>query len=229
MRPMDLFTEKQQLRDTRTDQQACKSLLNESLRLATMAAAAGTLTEGDIRAIKREFADEQSSQRDKFALASIAFCSPLMMLGMGATMALMDDMKLGRISKLENSLRNRVQFQQRDLQAEAARESSRNLKQAVEPLKPFDEQKAKNEKGLVEEKSPEAKKKLKDAQEPPQEASRPIERAPKDRLKLKKLLKEKQALTDYMEQMRGKLSLKSVSNIMARLEQLDKQLKKMDA
>jgi hypothetical protein len=48
-----------------------------------------------------------------------------------------------------------------------------------------------------------------------------------DPIKMKKLMKEKEALTDYLEKMRGKLSLRSVSNIMARMEQLDKALKKM--
>ena len=72
MRPMDLFMEKQQMRDSRTDQQAHKSLLNESLKLATSAAAAGTLTDGDIHVLKLTFTEEQGAQRDKMAFASLA-------------------------------------------------------------------------------------------------------------------------------------------------------------
>ena len=47
-----------------------------------------------------------------------------------------------------------------------------------------------------------------------------------DRIKFEKLIKEKQTLVDYMEQSRGKLTLKSASNLTARIEQIDRAIKK---
>ena len=229
MHPLDVFTEKQQLRDTRSDQQATRSLVQESFKLAMLGADTGKLSPRDVRRLEQDLVKEQQSQgqgqRDKMAFASIAFCSPLMLLGMGATFAFMDDMQGNRINRIQSSLRNRVQLTRnlRDVAADAAhREQKNKLSTAIEPLPRVLPEK----KSEPAEKS-EKKKTMLSADISDARGDRNVSKPVKNPMKVTKLLKEKQALVDYMEQMRGKLSLRSVSNLMARIEQLDKALKKI--
>jgi hypothetical protein len=194
------------------------------MKLAMLGAGTGALTQGDLRMIGQELAMEKGSQRDKMALASIAFCSPLMLLGMGATLALMDDMSMSRFSRLETSLRNRVQLQKHELNAQADASARAHAKKLATSLAPLPVVKL----GEKKQEAGEKKKTLLSALNSDQAALRPEKvgkKVARDSLKLKKLEKERAALSSYMENMRGKLSLKSASNILARIEQLDKAIR----
>lgn len=229
MRPIDLFIEKQlsDSRADRADQKISPGPVQDSFNLAMLGMAPDRLSERELRKIEEEMERDGGSQRDKFALISIAFCSPLMLLGMGATLAMTDDIKLNRFSKLENSLQNRIQLQRSNYAASAeAAMRQRKLETAIEPLdltrverKTPAEEQASRPAEKVEKKAP-----VKESSERPVVVAK---KAPKDKIRFEKLMKEKQALTDYMEEMRGKLSLKSVSNLMARIEQIEKSIKKI--
>ena len=96
MRPMDIFSEKN-TRDASPDKIASSTaLLNEAQALAGH----NKDYKSSPKSTKESDSDFNSAvgmgQRDKLALASIAFCSPLMLLEMGAILGIADGMRMDR-------------------------------------------------------------------------------------------------------------------------------------
>jgi hypothetical protein len=215
---MDIYSERQ-LRDTRVDQQANRSMLQESFSYAMTNLTHGkSVNEGELRHMESGLRRLDNTERDQMAFASIAVCSPLMLLAMGSTFAFMDNMRQGLHTKFESALKNR--FQPRG----AASPVERVLRQNQRPLGVTNEafRQADEENSLLKGR----KKKLSLSSEGYRSVSM-LSAPAKNWLKLNKLSKEKQLLSDHLEKMRGKLSLSSVSNLVSRIEGLDKELKKL--
>jgi hypothetical protein len=233
MRPIDLFMEKETTRDTRSDN-ISRSLLHDAMTLAMVnminerqgihpAAAPVRMIDGkDPRTMTPQeleaYRNDQAGQRDKMALASMIFCSPLMLLGMGASLAFMDNMKLNEEGKLSKGLNNRMQLRAAgSLQDALAKEQSltRTLSTSMEPL---------GFRSILDRREPERKRTL--LSEPPRVA-RVVPDPNRSWIKASKVVKEKQKLSDELEKQRGQLSLADVSAVHSRMEQLDKQLIKL--
>ncbi len=108
MRSMDVYSEKQ-LRDTRVDQQANRSMLQESFNLSMSNLAGKRVDVAELRQLETGLRRIDNTERDQMAFASIAMCSPLMLLAMGSTFAFMDNMRQGQHAKFESALKNRFQ------------------------------------------------------------------------------------------------------------------------
>ena len=66
MRPIDLFTEKQ-LNDARSDQNASRSVVQDSFNLTMLGMAPSQLTQRDMKEMQDILNQDSDSQRDKFA------------------------------------------------------------------------------------------------------------------------------------------------------------------
>lgn len=215
MRPIDLYMERS-VRDTRSDQQASRNLLRESNSLSMSGmAGARSLQRHDQSQIKvQHAADNGMQQRDKMALASIAFCSPLMLLGMGATLAMMDNFKIKH---------DRDQDARNHLRSRNGAESPRELQIMPQSLQMSMDVTAF---GAIPERRTSSLRKDK----PASLAVRVPKFAPsegKSWVKASKLVKDKQMLADHLEKTRGQLSLGVVSKIVSQIEKLDKALKSL--
>jgi hypothetical protein len=229
MRSMDLYSENQ-LRDTRSDQQASKNLLGESNILAMTALGAAGKQQGGIDDHQIKFTKfdnhTPATDRQDMAFMSIAFCSPMMLLGLGATMAFMDNMRSGKQLDLDKSLCNQIRWQDR-LDKERVVTmmfASGSLSAKLEPLRQTGFTPAERSTSSLRKKGAD-----RDAL-----AMLPSERplikmveARRSWVKASKILKKKQALTDHLEKSRGNLSLKDASAITSQIEQLDRALKKL--
>jgi hypothetical protein len=252
---MDLYTERQ-VRDTHSDQQASRSFFNEvsSMSLLTMACqrpAEPAAHDHQVRHTKLtdthaktadphgKVADDHKlhggvEERDKVAFASIAFCSPLMLLGLGAAFAVMDDIHSSRQHKLDSDLKNQIQWRKPDaLDAQrvaALMFASRGLSSAIESF-------GNTNAGLsnIETLRPRSDSSIKKTGRDRKPATmlsadrsmNAVSDTRKSWTKTAKLVKEKQSLQDQLEKYRGQLSLQTVSAIVSRIEQLDKALKKL--
>jgi hypothetical protein len=213
---MDIYSERQ-LRDTRVDQQANRSMLQESFSHAMNDFSKGkNVNVAELRQMEAGLRRMDNSERDQMAFASVALCSPLMLLAMGSTLAFMDTMRQGQHAKFESSLKNR--FQPRggvSTVEQVLRQNQPKLPTAAEAFRPDEESLLKGRKS-----------KLSISTEGYRSVTM-VSAPARNFLKLNKLNKEKQLLSDHLEKMRGKLSLSSVSNLVSRIEKLDKELKKL--
>jgi hypothetical protein len=240
MRSLDLYSEKQ-IRDGSPDKIAAStafvreanslslngltkdspngqpSAANEKKGLLSVFSTGSDITDSSAKA----------QQRDKLALASVALCNPLLLLGMGATFAIADEFK----RRQEQAVADEGVFAER-MQRVIARQAFL-----------LNEKREKAEKGLPEGteqindtttmSAMEASKKFKPAfikdkvsiargAKSPEQDLQP--KQPRDYVKQNKLLKKKQFLVDYLEKFRGKLSLQEVSEVISQMEKLDKAL-----
>jgi hypothetical protein len=233
MRPIDILMEKETTRDTRGDN-ISRSLLHDAMTLAMVnminerhgihpAAAPVVMIDGkDPRTMTPQelqaYRNDQAGQRDKMTLASIVFCSPLMLLGMGASLAFMDNIKLNEEGKLSKGMHNRMQLRgPGNLHDALAKEQglTRTLSTSMEPL---------GVRSILDRREPEKKRTLLSA---PPRVARAVPDPDRSWIKASKVVKEKQKLSDELEKHRGQLSLADVSAVHSRMEQLDKQLIKM--
>jgi hypothetical protein len=239
MRALDGFLDKQ-VRDINHDRNlTSRALLTESNSLAWLGAAAvmqdrlehkfsAPSHDKPLQDHRHESNEKQHNnshdhkesgmgQRDKMALASIAFCSPLMLLSMGATMAIMDDMKINRDARINQSLRNRLQMRQGRIVTEENKEVAprRSLSMTFDAT------------GRMRVEAAAIKPKKEKTCTRPDKPVKVFPMPEKSWLKASKLLKQKQALVDLLEKGRGHLQLSKVSALVSKIEELDKELKKV--
>ena len=119
MRALDLYTEKN-LRDGSPDKIAASKAFGHEVNgisfstggdITRFSGSSGNVKNNGLMGVFTNFVANKKSldQRDKVALASVAMCNPLMLLGLGAGMAIADEFKLAR----ERALLNR--FIEREL------------------------------------------------------------------------------------------------------------------
>jgi hypothetical protein len=241
MRSLDLYSEKQ-IRDGSPDKIAASTAFvreANSLSLNGLTkdspigqASAATDKKGLLSVFSMgpdvtDSSTPKGQQRDKLALASVALCNPLLLLGMGATFAITDEFK----RRQQQAIADEGVFAER-MQRVIARQAFL-----------LNEKKEKDEKGLPEGterindttimSALEASKKFKPefikdkvsiarGAKATEQNLKPKQL--RDHVKENKLLKKKQFLVDYLEKFRGKLSLQEVSEVISQMEKLDKAL-----
>jgi hypothetical protein len=229
---MDLYSERQ-VRDTRSDQQASRTMLGESHGLAIAGLALAKMDSSHAHQVKftkfeqsPQTAQQKSlSDRESMAFMSIAFCSPLMLFGVGATLAVVDDLHGGKQSKMENSLQNQIRWNADVVESQRVAALLLARSQTAEKFATVDA--AKDRTQALVDRIAETKKVEKPNLKRPSQCNFDVAQARKNWMKTSKLLKEKQALHDHLQKFQGQLSLEDVSALNAQIEQLDKALKKL--
>jgi hypothetical protein len=228
MRPLDVFTEKT-IKDGSPDKIACSSaLVYEAQALAlqrtrkpdpkVLRDAQGKPINANGKPIEADFNSAVGfGKRDQMALASLAFCSPLMMLGMGAALGLADNGRMNREHSLKDGLVHRprqVGLEKQELPKERTLLSMPT--DTTMNVRPEATRKTKLE-----------FKNRKDNVLYPNAGAWRQPSPERSWVKASKLVKRKQHLSDQLQKCRGLLQLSVVSAILSKIERLDKELKKM--
>jgi hypothetical protein len=245
MRPLDLYSEKT-MRDGSPDKIAsssaflheanglCLSSIHSEGPLRRAGGVAGGPTKSGLLSVFSDSSTNKKTmrQRDQMAMASVAMCNPLMLLGMGATFAIADEMRMAR----ERALRPYDNSNEELYKAGTIRELKKSkLKENTSETTFKPSLDAVTMSLQVLDNSPAAKKKSKlsfmrdrvsISRGVTMSENRIEPRHTRDWVKANKLLKQKMQLKDYLEKSRGKLDIHTVSNLMTQMEHLDKALAK---
>lgn len=247
MHSLDGPSEKKQLKDTTLDKSAGENLSTEANAIAMAVLQDMQRNHKDLQKVDPKLYDkihqfkiderQNEGERDKMAFASIAFCGPLMLLGMGAAFSIMDQWRKATeqgLKKQEQKVmqaktgskflheQNPLAVAERLMQPEAqmlglvglmSLENTNSKKLSQADRKFFDR--------IGREKFHSLR-----LSEQTNMARAPLT-PEKSWLKTNKLIKKKQKLVDMLEKMRGKESLNTVSALVAKIDLLDKELKKM--
>jgi hypothetical protein len=225
MRPLDIYSEKSSIRDGSPDKVACSSaLVYEAHSLALQVQLHKTDAKHDPKNPNGKATDGDFNsavgfgKRDQMALASLVFCNPLMMLGMGAALGISDTMRMNREQALKEGPQRRLR--------QATEQRPEASKEKVMLSMPTDNMAAKM--NFRPEPTRKSKLEFKNRQEnvlyPSQFRQPDPERS---WVKAAKILKRKQQMMDQLEKCRGMLPLNLVSAILAKIDLMDKELKKM--
>lgn len=245
MQSLDGPSEKRQLKDTTLDKAAGENLSAEANAIAVAVFQDMQKNHKDLQKVDSKLYDkiqqfkiderQNEGERDKMAFASIAFCGPLLLLGMGAAFSIMDQWR----KSTEQGLKKQ---EQKVMQAKVGSKFLHEQPPLAERLMQPEAQML----GLVglmslentnSKKLSQADRKFFDRigrekfhslrlSEQTNMARAPLT-PEKSWLKTNKLIKKKQKLVDMLEKMRGKESLNTVSALVAKIDLLDKELKKM--
>ena len=254
MRALDLYTEKN-LRDGSPDKIAASKAFGHevnsfsfcsSIDSTRFSGTTGNINRNGLMSAFTDFSVSKKTmdQRDKVALATVAMCNPLMLIGLGAGMALADEFKMARERQMAMRNPNENEeiykagtLRELRLQKEKNEEAEKPVfKPSVDALsitfqmsddavlgKVIGKPKLKKDKVSIArgvtmiDRSERLGEKL--------ELLELTEAKPvKDMNAIKKLLKQQQALRDFLEKFRGKLDLQTVSSLMSQVEHLDKSL-----
>ncbi|MBS2010907.1 MAG: hypothetical protein JST01_27900 [Cyanobacteria bacterium SZAS TMP-1] len=205
---------------------------------------------------KRENISEEMRGRDKVSFVSAAFCNPLFLVGMGAAFAVLDDMRQAREARMAavlsgsisadtvNSVRRQAdcdrQEQAKIQKIESEEEKKKRLLLEATGLIGSSEKSilVGTEKSILKTaiREHQIKKELRSKMREKILSGmdkgwdeRGTQKSLVNWLKTNKLMKHKMKLENMMEKSRGKESLSFVSNLAAKLEQMDKALKRLGA
>jgi len=226
MRPIDIFSEKSSIRDGSPDKVACSSaLVYEAHSLALQVQLHKTDAKHDPKNPNAKATDGDFNsavgfgKRDQMALASLVFCNPLMMLGMGAALGVSDTMRMNREQALKEGPVRRLR--------QAAVERQEVPKERTLLSMPTDNVATKMS-FRPEITTRKSKLEFKNRQENVLYPSQWRQPDPEQSwVKASKLVKRKQQMMDQLAKCKGLLPLNIVSAILAKIEMLDKELKKM--
>lgn len=250
MHSLDGPAEKRQLKDTTLDKAAGESLSTEANAIAMAVLQDMQKNHKDLQKVDPKLYEkiqqfkinerENDGERDKMAFASIAFCGPLMLLGMGAAFSIMDQWRNSTAQSLEKqeekALRpkaaskflheDQTQFTDRLLQPDAQMLGLAGL-MSIEGARKFSQaERLQADKKFADRIGRDRAFRSLRLSEQTNMARAPL-MPEKSWLKTNKLIKKKQKLVDLLEKMRGKESLSTVSALVTKIELLDKELKKM--
>ena len=205
---------------------------------------------------KFEKISDEMSNREKVSYVSAAFCNKLFLVGMGAALAVLDDMRQAREARMAEIMSGSISI---DTINSVRRQADSDRQEEASLLKDeTEEQKKKRllleatgllgtgeksilgatEKGILKNalRSHQLKKETREKLRKKILSGldkgwdeRGAQRSVVDWLKPNKLFKHKMKLESVMEKARGKESLSFVSDLQAKLEQLDKALKRVGA
>ena len=201
--------------------------------------------------LRQMMVSEAMVNRDKFTFVSAALCGPLFLFGMGAAFALFDDIKMAREAKLQQMLSGKPGDTRGGIVAAVKGESLEETKRksqsiiasdarvkpqpgvtaegakllGLEKVKKADVQ-PRLEGGSAEKIADRVKNKLYGESERTWE-EKGAQRSLKSWLKAEVLLKRKQSLMDHMESVRGKAGFGAYSGLAAKMDVLDKELKRL--
>ncbi|MBX9951228.1 MAG: hypothetical protein K2Y39_18820 [Candidatus Obscuribacterales bacterium] len=180
------------------------------------------------------------SSRTEMSLASIAFCSPLMLFGMGAAMSIFDNFAGNKKNPALLEARKKSQ-QQMELSEYARQQADKKFNEMVErnklsSLPNVSDDSARKQADLESQENAEkaAGKARQKAEKvrvnrfiEAEAAQAQASSRKNDSLEVKKLWKERQRLLDNLERVRGQGSLALVSKLVSQLETLDRSLKRL--
>lgn len=227
MRPMDIFSEKSSIRDGRLDKACSSALVYEAHSLSIQSQFHRADNKHDPKNPNGKPVDGDFNsavgfgKRDQMALASLVFCNPLMMLGMGAALGVSDTIRMNREQALKEAPMRRLR--QVALESRQVPKDERTLLSV-----PTDSLATRMNFRPESTSSRKSKLEFKNRQENvlyPAEFRKPDPE--RSWVKASKLLKRKQQLVDQLAKCRGFLPLNLVSALAAKIELLDKELKKM--
>ena len=242
--PLDGFMERQ-LRDGSPDKVAASGGFHrESGLLASLVMSEQVMrktagAQGFSDQIRTLGGSLQQGERDKLTYASVAFCSPLALIGMGAALAIFDEFKMLKegaalATQDEAAQRLRPRFarvEADDKNKMAVRERSRLSQIDFRPESLRIQERALS----LELRSP--KKSVSERFDCKADFMRMAGsrewstgrwfQCGANFMKVGKLIKSKQLLSDHLEKMRGKLDLSKASALISKIELLDKALKRL--
>ena len=226
MRPLDVYTEKN-ARDGNHDRQACSAAFLSEVHSIGWQRASQKHDKDDKsgtndKTVKAKSVGDLNSaagmgQRDKIALASLAFCSPLMMLGLGAAFSFADNLQSNK------SLKDQPMRRVRQNVVEKSEKSDAPLKKTMMSMAPAEVPSLRTE-------ARKSKLEYGNRKENVLYPSNGVWRQgdpERSWVKASKLVKRKQHLASQLEKFRGMMQLSLVSAIVSKIERLDKELKKM--
>jgi hypothetical protein len=243
MRSLDLYSEKL-MRDGSPDKiAASQAFLHEANGICLSgnapenqfasrgSAASGGSTRSGLLSVFTDNAINNKGQdaRDKMTLASVAMFNPLMLMGMGATMVIIDEMKMARERQLLTRDNSNEELYKagtvRELRRAKERESKADavfkprLDALTLSIQVPDDLATKKKSKL-----PFLKDKVSISSSQAMNDAGLESKRSRDWTKANRLLKQKRELKDHLEKFRGKLDLQTVSNLVSQIEQLDKAL-----
>jgi len=248
MRALDLYTEKN-LRDGSPDKIAASKALGHEVNgisfsggdITRLPGTSGNVKSSGLMSVFTDFGVTQKSmqQRDKVALASVAMCNPLMLIGLGVGMAIADEFKLAHERALLKRNPNENEeiyragtLRELKLQKEKETKEKPEFKPSLDALTISFQMSDDVITGKVVGKPKLKKDKVSitrgvtmiERGDRAERVEGPLTKQAKDVTAIKKLLKQQQALKDFLEKFRGKLDLQTVSSLMGQMERLDKSL-----
>jgi len=182
------------------------------------------------------------ANQDQMAFASILFCNPLMMFGMGATLALMDQSHASKTAKLVDGLGSKFDGKQANKAANQtgyAGDMTRKAALIAQYTRPTDLREMSQMNGLAgmkgagsTEREEMRKHEIKRQKSLGENAKQPMAKASMstDRYSMsaKKLMKTKRLIEEEIERVRGKATLEEVSRLHSQVEVLERALKRME-
>ena len=231
------------------ERERVNQLKQEQLKREQQSNADKNITGGDKKAAKNApktpeqlAKDEEArafSARSELSLTSIAFCSPLMLFGMGAAMSIFDNFSGNKKNPALLEARKKNQ-QQMELSEYARKQADKKFNEMVERnnltnLPNVSDSTKKlaeptgddsSEKSALKAKEKAEKERVNRFVEAEAANAQAISRR-NDSLEVKKLWKERQRLLENLERVRGQGSLALVSKLVSQLETLDRSLKRL--
>lgn len=199
--------------------------------------------EGNLVDYKSHMSQKHMASQDQMAFMSILFCNPLMMMGMGTALSLMDQAHNAKTAKATEALNKKFDGRMHNKQAnqtgyasEAQRKAAlmaqytrmgeRNGMSAMGGMGALTGLSAAIEREDL--KKRQERKRLDDRANSAKRFETKVS-MPQDRYSMstKKLMKTKKLLEDEIEKVRGKASLEEVSRLYAQVEVLEKALKRL--
>jgi len=199
-------------------------------------------TNGDGKLVdyQSHMSQKHMQSQDQMALTSILFCNPLMLLGMGAAFAVMDQAHGAKTGKMTEALNKKFDGKQANakaMQSGYASDLQAKAQLIQQYTRPMETREVTQMNGIAGMSSAAAaeREELKKRSERKKSLEATAKRQetkismPADRYNMstKKLMKTKRLLEDEIEKVRGKASLEEVSRLYAQVEVLDKALKRL--
>lgn len=170
------------------------------------------------------------SSRTEMSLTSIAFCSPLMLIGMGAAMSIFDNFAgKGKNPALLEARKKSAQ--QQELSEYARVQADKKFKEMMERNDLTKQSNISNVTDVNATKFSSKMERTEKTEKPKVNrfvaAETPVVVRKNDSLEVKKLWKERQRLLEHLERVRGQGGLALVSKLVSQLETLDRSLKRL--
>jgi hypothetical protein len=170
------------------------------------------------------------SSRTEMSLTSIAFCSPLMLFGMGAAMSIFDNFAgKGKNPALLEARKKSAQ--QTELSEYARVQADKKFKEMMERNDLTKQSSISNVTDVNATKFSQKMERTEKTEKPKVNrfvaAETPVMVRKNDSLEVKKLWKERQRLLEHLERVRGQGGLALVSKLVSQVETLDRSLKRL--
>lgn len=171
--------------------------------------------------------NKRMGARDQISFTSILFCNPMMLLGLGATFALMDNFHQSNKAKEMDKLKNKLEGKKAGKQQKGYEHKDIAKALLLGTDKKLSNIDANNVLSFEDEMKKRSKRRLEEQAKRRQSVIEPF--VEKRSITRKNLAKMKAKLESQLEKMRGVASLEDVAKIESQIEKLDRSLKRFSA